>query len=57
MSMKWWAVVLILSVLLMGRALTGVQGMGAESGDRHGDVENHAGPHDGGSTDDQSLGY
>ena len=43
--MKRWIVVLILSVLLIGRALTGVEAMGAESGDVHNDEDQ--GTHDG----------
>ena len=35
--MKRWVVVLILSVLLIGRVLTGVEAKGAESGDVHND--------------------
>ncbi|HTD48881.1 MAG TPA: hypothetical protein VK881_16560 [bacterium] len=49
--MKRWVVILVLSVFLIGRALTGVEAMGAESGDVHnegdqGNDNGDYGPHD-----------
>src|SRR6266513_2486350 len=48
-AMKRWIVVLMLSVLLIGRALTSVEAMGAESGDVHNEGDHNTqddhGPH------------
>ena len=47
--MKRWVVILVLSVFLIGRALTGVEAMGAESGDVHNEGDHNTqddhGPH------------
>ena len=53
--MKRWVVILVLSVFLIGRALTGVEAMGAESGDRHSEADHDNIQDDHGLADNQGL--